>query len=56
MLGDGIMAWLFWYQTQVDDYELCKLDFSECQGPIGPGETCNVTCNEGFNVNLNDWT
>lgn len=41
-------------KPRVDDYELCKLDFSECQGPIGPGETCNVTCNEGFNVNLSN--
>ncbi|CAK9049443.1 unnamed protein product [Durusdinium trenchii] len=38
-------------RPQVDDYELCKLDFTECQGPIQPGESCNVTCKEGFNAN-----
>ena len=34
-----------------DSFELCKLDLSECQDPIGMGETCNITCRPGFNVN-----
>lgn len=37
---------------QVDAYDRCKVDFSECDGPFEAGESCNVTCNPGFNVNL----
>jgi len=37
---------------EVDAYDRCKVDFSECDGPFEAGESCNVTCNPGFNVNL----
>ncbi|CAJ1410287.1 unnamed protein product [Effrenium voratum] len=41
-------------RPQVDDYDLCKLDFTNCQGPLEPGEVCNITCREGFNQNISD--
>ncbi|CAE7625023.1 unnamed protein product [Symbiodinium microadriaticum] len=37
---------------QVDTYNLCKVDFSECIGPIAPGDSCNVTCKAGYGENM----
>ena len=38
-------------KPQVEYHNLCKVDFSECEGPIPPGEVCNVTCRAGYGEN-----
>ena len=37
---------------QADAYNFCKVDFSECEGPLAPGEVCNITCRAGYGDNV----